>query len=62
MQPSPSRKGVREMLSSPNFSTPGASEKVSFDSNGDYIGDAQLVEIQPDPKYPSGYDFKPITK
>jgi branched-chain amino acid transport system substrate-binding protein len=62
MQPSPSRKGVKEMLSSPNFSTPGASEKVSFDSNGDYIGDAQLVEIQPDPKYPSGYDFKPITK
>lgn len=62
MQSNPTRKGMREFLASPSFSTPGASEKVRFDSNGDYLGNIELVEVQRDPKYPSGYDFKPVLK
>ena len=56
-QSKPTREGVREELSSPSFSTPGAIRRVQFDESGDYAGDIQLVKIQ---KRNSGYDFIPL--
>ena len=56
-QSEPTREGVRKELSSSNFSTPGAIERVQFLESGDYRGDIQLVEIQ---KLGSGYDFIPL--
>ncbi len=56
-QSEPTREGVRKELSSSNFFTPGAIERVQFDESGDYRGDIQLVEIQ---KLGSGYDFIPL--
>jgi branched-chain amino acid transport system substrate-binding protein len=56
-QTQPTREGVREKLSSPDFSVGGAIKKVKFSDTGDYDGDIQLVEVQ---KKGSGYDFAPI--
>ena len=55
-QTNPTSEGVQKELSSPNFSTPGAFEVVSFKS-GDYAGDIQLVEVK---KIGSSYDFIPL--
>ena len=56
-QTQPTREGVREKLSSPDFSVGGAIKKVKFSDTGDYDGDIQLVEVQ---RKGSGYDFAPI--
>ncbi|NER01103.1 MAG: ABC transporter substrate-binding protein [Cyanothece sp. SIO2G6] len=47
-QEQPTREGVQEELSSPNFSAPGAIDIIRFREDGDYDGDAQLVEVQKD--------------
>jgi branched-chain amino acid transport system substrate-binding protein len=56
-QTKPTREGVREKLSSPDFFVRGAIKKVKFSETGDYDGDIQLVKVQ---KKGSGYDFAPI--
>lgn len=56
-QTKPTREGVREKLSLPDFFVRGAIKKVKFSDTGDYDGDIQLVEVQ---KKGSGYDFAPI--
>lgn len=56
-QSQPTREGVREELSAPSFSAPGAIRRVQFLESGDYAGDIQLVQIQ---RLGSSYDFIPL--
>ena len=56
-QSQPTREGVREELSAPSFSAPGAIRIVQFLESGDYAGDIQLVQIQ---RLGSSYDFIPL--
>lgn len=59
VQDKPTRKDIQKKLSSPNFSTDGAFEKVKFEeSSGDYVGDVQLVKVR---RHNNGaLDFFPV--
>ena len=57
---SPTRIGVREVLSNPSFSTPGANSQIRFSSSGDRFSAIQLVKIQPNNNNSFGYEFAPI--
>jgi branched-chain amino acid transport system substrate-binding protein len=58
----PSRTGVQQALSAPDFSASGAAGDIRFSPSGDRNQAAQLVTIQADPQNPFGYKFVPVPK
>ncbi|MBR8834275.1 MAG: amino acid ABC transporter substrate-binding protein [Stigonema ocellatum SAG 48.90 = DSM 106950] len=60
LKSNPTRPGVQQVLSAPNFSATGASSTIKFLSNGDLNGSIQLVEIRPGKTSGTGYDFVPL--
>ncbi len=59
----PSRSGVQQALSSPDFSPSGAARKIRFTEEGDRNQRIQLVKIVPEEdKSPFSYKFEPIEK
>ena len=55
----PTRLSVRENLSDPDFTTPGANSQVNFLPSGDRFTNIQLVQMQPS-NNKFGYEFVPI--
>ncbi|NER51744.1 MAG: hypothetical protein F6J92_34905, partial [Symploca sp. SIO1A3] len=56
-----SRQGLKQALSSPNFSAKGATGKVEFEPSGDrklFTGIGVLVQVQPDPESETGYKYE----
>jgi branched-chain amino acid transport system substrate-binding protein len=63
LQQNQTRQGLRDTLSSPDFSTQGASGTIQFLPSGERQiapGIGVLVRVQPDPRSPEGYDFAPF--
>ena len=56
----PTRAGVQQALSSPDFSATGASGIVRFLPSGDRNSSVQLVKIIPGNRSGTGYDFVPV--
>lgn len=63
LERNPTRSGVQEVLSSPEFSTQGASGTIRFLPSGDRNAPVQLVKIIPSNSSRSGtgYDFAPVS-
>ncbi len=57
---SPTRIGVQQVLSNPNFVAIGACGKIRFFPSGDRHHAIQLVKIQPGDRTSFGYEFVPI--
>ena len=57
---SPTRIGIREVLSNSHFSVPGANSQIRFSSSGDRFTGIQLVKIQPSNNNSFSYEFAPI--
>ncbi len=60
MEKNPTRNGILTTLSSPSFSTPGATGTIRFLPSGDRNQAVELVTIQPGTRSGLGYDFVPI--
>lgn len=60
LEVNPSRSGLQNALSAPNFSVSGASGNIQFMASGDRNRAAQLVVIQPSSESEYGYDFVPV--
>lgn len=60
IQSSPTRSGIQQALSSPNFSMTGAAGAVQFLPSGDRNAPVQLVKIVPNVNTITGYDFVPV--
>ena len=56
----PTRIGVQQALSNPNFSTPGANSPINFVPSGDRLKEIELVTITPSDRNSFGYEFEPI--
>ncbi len=56
----PTREGVKQALTSSNFSATGASGAIRFLSSGDRNAPVQLVKIAPGTRSRTGYDFVPV--
>ena len=56
----PTRDGIKEELSNPDFSITGASGKIEFFPWGDRKSKVQLVRLVKSNNFSSGYDFVPI--
>lgn len=63
LERNPTRSGVQEVLSSPEFSTQGASGTIRFLPSGDRNAPVQLVKIIPatSSRSGTGYDFAPVS-
>lgn len=60
LQLNPTRPGVQQALSSPDFSTPGAAGVVRFSGSGDRHAPVQLVTVVTGIRSRTGFDFEPI--
>ncbi|MFK0732797.1 MAG: ABC transporter substrate-binding protein, partial [Gloeotrichia echinulata HAB0833] len=62
--PNPTRSGIQQTLSSPNFSASGVSQTIQFLPSGDRSGGVQLVRIKSviNSRSQTGYDFVPVEK
>ncbi len=58
----PTRSGVQQVISAPDFSATGASGDIKFLASGDRNQAVQLVIIQPGKRTSFGYEFIPIPK
>jgi branched-chain amino acid transport system substrate-binding protein len=58
----PTRSGVQQVISAPEFSATGASGDIKFLASGDRNQAVQLVIIQPGKRTSFGYEFIPIPK
>ncbi|MGB3207585.1 MAG: ABC transporter substrate-binding protein [Crinalium sp.] len=56
----PTRTGIQQALSSPDFLTVGASGNIRFLASGDRNSSVQLVKIVPGTRSGTGYDFVPV--
>jgi branched-chain amino acid transport system substrate-binding protein len=56
---SPTREGIQQTLSAPNFSVAGATGTVQFLPSGDRAQAMQLVVVEPGSRSGYGYDFVP---
>lgn len=56
----PSRQGIQQTLSQPDFATTGASGTIRFLPSGDRNQAVQLVKVKPGNRSGFGYDFVPI--
>ncbi|HLO88516.1 MAG TPA: ABC transporter substrate-binding protein [Nostocaceae cyanobacterium] len=59
---SPTRSGVQQALTTPGFSTTGASGTIQFLPSGDRNAPVQLVKVVKGDRSRTGYDFTPISK
>lgn len=62
LQRNPTRSGVQQALSAPDFSPTGASGLVRFLPSGDRNATVQLVKIVPGSRSGTGYDFTPVSQ
>lgn len=60
LERNPTRIGVQQALSSPDFSTTGASGTIRFSPSGDSNAPVQLVRIVPGSRSGTGFDFVPV--
>lgn len=60
LEADPTRSGIQQTLSSPNFFTTGASGAIRFLASGDRNAPVQLVKIIPGNRSRTGYDFQPL--
>ncbi len=60
IEQNPTRSGIQQALSSPDFSTTGASGIIRFLASGDRNASVQLVKIVPGNRSHTGYDFVPV--
>lgn len=60
MQQNPTREGIQQALTSPNFSIRGATGSVRFLPSGDRNQPMQLVVVEPGTRSGYGYDFVPV--
>ena len=60
IEDNPSRQGIQAALSTPQFSTTGASGEISFLPSGDRNQKPQLVKVQSGSNSGFGYDFVPV--
>ncbi len=60
LQKDPTRNGVQQTLSNPDFSAPGAAQPVRFLASGDRNAKIQLVKVAPGGRSGTGFDFIPI--
>ena len=56
----PTRLGVQQVLSNPNFSTLGACDQIRFLPSGDRLKPIELVKIQPSDRSSFSYEFSPV--
>jgi branched-chain amino acid transport system substrate-binding protein len=56
----PSRTGVQQALSAPDFSARGAAGDIRFSPSGDRNQAVQLVTIQSGKRTSFGYEFVPV--
>ena len=56
----PTRIGIQEVLSNPNFSILGANNSIRFSASGDRIMKIDLVKIKPTNGNSFNYEFVPI--
>lgn len=61
IQQNPTRQGVQQTLTAPNFSLAGATGTVRFLSSGDRSQPMQLVTVEPGRRSGYGFDFVPVT-
>lgn len=61
LKQNPTRQGVQQTISAPNFSLTGATGTVRFLSSGDRSQPMQLVTVQPGNRSGYGFDFAPVT-
>ncbi|MGK7951429.1 MAG: hypothetical protein AB4368_22250 [Xenococcaceae cyanobacterium] len=57
---SPTRIGIQQVLSNPNFSVAGANSQIHFSPSGDRLKGIEIVKIQASDRTSFGYEFKPI--
>lgn len=60
LKDNPTRQGIQAALSTPQFSTTGASGEISFLPSGDRNQKPQLVKVQSGSNSGFGYDFVPL--
>ena len=62
IEQNPTRDGIQNALTRPNFSAPGVVQPVKFLPSGDRDGRLMMVEVQPanPSRSGTGYDFVPI--
>jgi eukaryotic-like serine/threonine-protein kinase len=56
----PSRNGIHQVISSPNFQAEGKSGQINFSSVGDRLINPEFVQISPNSQSQFGYDFVPL--
>lgn len=56
----PTREGIQQALTNPNFTVQGATERIRFLPSHDVNRSIQLVQIIPDTQFPSGVKFSPV--
>jgi branched-chain amino acid transport system substrate-binding protein len=61
LKQNPTRQGVQQTLTAPNFSLSGATGTVRFLSSGDRSQPMQLVTVEPGRRSGYGFDFVPVT-
>ncbi len=59
LQQNPTRTGIQQALSAPNFTTQGAGGEIRFQASGDRAKTVELVKIQPGTRTRYGYEFVP---
>jgi len=60
LEQAPSREGVQQALSAPNFQVEGATGSIRFLPSGDRNQAMQLVTVEPGSRSGYGYDFVPL--
>ncbi|HYW17893.1 MAG TPA: ABC transporter substrate-binding protein [Nodularia sp. (in: cyanobacteria)] len=60
LEKNPTRSGVQQALSSPDFSAIGAAGAIRFLPSGDRTSPVQLVKIVPGKRAGTDYDFEPL--
>lgn len=60
LQQNPTRQGIQQALSNPNFVIPGAVAPIRFTNSGDLAQPTNLAIVQADPGSKSGYLFQRI--
>ena len=61
IETSPTRIGIQQVLSNPNFSTLGACDQIRFFPSGDRLKPIELVTVQPTTNNSFRYEFTPVS-
>lgn len=60
LKQNPTRTGIQQALSNPNFTALGAAGEIRFQPSGDRARTVELVKIQPGNRTRYGYEFVPL--